>query len=152
MQELHLRMARQDDVAELLRMIRELAEHEGELPHVLTDERELGHAGFGTVRRYGALVAEVGERLVGFVTFTWHYAIWRGATAMHIDDVYVRDSHRGQGVGRAMMQFARTLAAQAGAVRLRWEAKPGNEGGLRFYRRLGAETRLKNVFVWATDG
>ncbi len=144
------RPAGREDVPELLRMIHELAGHEGDSAQVLTDAAALAAAGFGEVARFGALLAVVDGELAGFVSFTWAYSIWRDATAMNIDDVYVRANHRGRGVGKAMMYAARRLAFEAGATRLRWEAKPWNDSAIRFYERLGAPLQLKGVFFWPT--
>lgn len=144
------REALSDDMPELMRMIHELATHEGDSAEVLTDLPALQRAGCGPSARFGALLAEVDGRLAGFVSFTWGYAIWRDATVMNIDDVYVRPAFRNRGVGLALMYEARRRAREAGASRLRWEAKPWNDGGIRFYERLGAPMRLKGVFHWPT--
>lgn len=139
-----------EDMPELMRMIHELATHEGDSAEVLTDVTALKRAGCAASARFGALLAEVDGQLAGFVSFTWGYAIWRDATVMNIDDVYVRPAFRNRGVGLALMYGARRLAREAGASRLRWEAKPWNEGGIRFYERLGAPMKLKGVFHWQT--
>lgn len=142
------RPARREDVPELLRMIHELARHEGDSAEVVTDAVALANAGFGPAARFGALLAEVDGQLAGFVSFTWTYSIWRHATVMSIDDVYVRPAHRQRGVGVALMYRARHLAHGAGVARLRWEAKPWNDAAIRFYERMGAPMKLKGVFFW----
>lgn len=144
------RRATCEDMPELMRMIHELANHEGDSAEVHTDVASLAAAGCGPTARFGALLAEVDGRLAGFVSFAWGYAIWRDATVMNIDDVYVRPAFRNRGVGVALMYEARRIARQAGASRLRWEAKPWNDGGIRFYERLGAPMKVKGVFFWST--
>lgn len=141
-----------EDMPELMRMIHELAMHEGDSAEVLTDLPALQKAGCGPSARFGALLAEVDGRLAGFVSFTWGYAIWRNATVMNIDDVYVRAAYRGRGVGLALMYSARKRARAAGASSIHWGAKPWNEGGIRFYQRLGASMKLKAAFGWGTGG
>ncbi len=142
------RAARREDVPELLRMIHELARHEGDSAQVATDAAALLDAGFGPAPRFGAVLAEVDGRPAGFISFTWTYSIWRHATVMSIDDVYVRPAWRRCGVGVALMYRVRSLARAAGATRLRWEAKPWNDAAIRFYERMGAPMTLKGVFFW----
>ena len=150
--QVNCREARCEDMPELMRMIHELAMHEGDSAEVLTELPALQQAGCGPSARFGALLAEVDGRLAGFVSFTWGYAIWRDARVMNIDDVYVRADFRNRGVGLALMYSARRLAKAAGASSIQWGAKPWNEGGIRFYQRLGASMRLKAVFRWQTGG
>ncbi|WP_158564008.1 GNAT family N-acetyltransferase [Jiangella anatolica] len=52
-------------------------------------------------------------------------------------DVAVLPEHRGQGIGRRLLEAAVTTAAGLGAVRLQLDAHHANEGALRLYRDLG---------------
>ncbi|MFT7771627.1 GNAT family N-acetyltransferase [Roseateles sp.] len=137
-----------DDLPELLCMMQELAHHEGDAAELLTDATALAQAGFGESLRFGAVLGEVDGALAGFVSYTWTYSVWRDAKLMNLDDVYVRAGYRNGGIGEALMQHVRSVARAAGASRLRWEAKPHNNGAIRFYERLGAPMRLKSVFFW----
>ena len=147
--DMHYRPARREDATELFRMMCELADHEGDLAHLRTDAERLLADGFDARPRFAAVLAEAADgALTGFVSFTWHYAIWSGDIHLHIDDVYVRAAWRGRGVGEGLMRRVRAVADQEGATQVRWEAKPHNETAIRFYKRLGARMRLKVVFFW----
>ncbi len=143
-----VRAATRDDVDALFAMIVALAEHHGQRAYLRADAEQLRRDGFGEQPRFAALVAETADGLIGFATYAWHYTIWLGATTMNIDDVYVADTHRGLGVGEALMMRARELCQAQGGARLRWEVQPDNAAAIRFYQRLGAVMRSKGIFTW----
>lgn len=142
------RHATRRDAARLFEMVRELAAHEGSLAAVQTDLERFCRDGFGPQPRFAAVLAELDGQAAGYVSYTRVYAVWRGATTLAIDDVYVRAGARGQGIGEAMLRWLRHFAAQTGADRLRWEVQPHNAGAIRFYERLGARVVPKGVCAW----
>lgn len=145
---LSCRHATQHDATALFEMVRELAAHEGSLAALQTDLQRFQHDGFGPQPRFAAVLAEVDGRLAGYVSYTRAYAIWRGAAALNVDDVYVRAAFRRQGVGEALLRWLRAFAAGAGASRLRWEVNASNSGAIRFYERLGAAVTTKGLCSW----
>lgn len=143
-----VREAVEADVQPLFDLIVAIAEHHGqrELLHASTDA--LRRDGFGPQPRFGALLAESNGTLVGYASYMWHYSIWLASPYMNVDDVYVAASHRGLGIGEALMLAARGLCRARGLHRVRWEVQPDNEAAIRFYERLGARMRTKGVFGW----
>jgi ribosomal protein S18 acetylase RimI-like enzyme len=53
-------------------------------------------------------------------------------------ELYVRESARGHGIGRALLQGAMTHARQCGASSLIWTVLKDNDRAKRFYRDNGA--------------
>lgn len=145
---LNCRHATRRDAAALFEMVRELASHEHSLPALKTDLTRFCQDGFGPQPRFAAVLAEIDGRLVGYVSYVRSYAIWRGATTLAVDDIYVRAPWRGRGVGQAMLRWLQGFAAQTGADRLRWEVQVRNAGAIRFYERLGATVITKGVCAW----
>ena len=107
-----------------------------------------GRDGFGPSPRVGAIVAEAGGELVGFVSYTWNYSVWLASDYMNIDDVFMAEPYRVKGVGGALMLKARQVCVSRGRHRIRWEVEPGNAAAIRFYERLGARLRTKGMFGW----
>jgi ribosomal protein S18 acetylase RimI-like enzyme len=81
----------------------------------------------------GALVAEVDGRIVGYA-FT-ELVDWNRRAVLH--DLYVDSSCRGRGVGRALLEAARTAARTDGAHCLWLETQNVNGPAIAFYRRMG---------------
>lgn len=145
---LTIREATAADVDALYALIVAIAEHHGQLAFVHTTVATLRRDGFGPNPKFGAIVAESGGKLVGYVSYSWNYSIWLTSTYMHIDDVFVLESHRGQGIGEALMLKASQVCKSRGAHRIRWEVETDNATAIRFYERLGAKLRIKGIFGW----
>ena len=52
-------------------------------------------------------------------------------------ELYVRDSHRDEGTGLALMAWAADWALQQGCARMDWNVDSSNVSGRRFYEHLG---------------
>ena len=145
---LTIRPAAVDDVETLFELIMALARHENKEDFVFTSPERLRRSGFGPTPQFGALLAEVDGINAGFLSYTFDYTIWLGTEIFHIDDVFVRERFRGQGVGKALMLKAKEACLAAGQHSLRWAVSPKNQGAIRFYRRLGATYHEGGVFTW----
>jgi GNAT superfamily N-acetyltransferase len=55
-----------------------------------------------------------------------------------IKELFVKESFRSAGTGRALMDWAIAHAKAAGCARMDWHVKPTNEAGILFYRSFGA--------------
>ena len=52
---------------------------------------------------------------------------------------FVRETHRGRGVGRAILSEVARIARQEGSYGIRWEVLGWNESAIKFYKSLGGE-------------
>ncbi|TGS09910.1 GNAT family N-acetyltransferase [Mesorhizobium sp. M2E.F.Ca.ET.209.01.1.1] len=66
---------------------------------------------------------------------------------MFLKDLFVRDSTRDKGVGRALVGFLAGYCLSRGIGRIDLTSEDWNEGALRFYDRLGAERHGQKVFL-----
>lgn len=66
---------------------------------------------------------------------------------MFLKDLFVRDSARDKGVGRALVGFLAGYCVSKGIGRIDLMTEDWNEGALRFYDRLGAERHGQKVFL-----
>jgi ribosomal protein S18 acetylase RimI-like enzyme len=55
----------------------------------------------------------------------------------YVDDLVILPAHRGQGLGRALLNRAEAYAAACGRSSLRLSVKSGNTGARAFYARGG---------------
>ncbi len=55
-----------------------------------------------------------------------------------LKELYVRQSHQGLGVGRALMSWIARHALERGCARMDWNVSASNRRALAFYRSLGA--------------
>ncbi|RDZ25951.1 GNAT family N-acetyltransferase [Lysobacter silvisoli] len=141
---LSIRATTSADAATLYALMRELAEYEGQQAHLLADAASLA----ADASRYQALLAEIDGVAVGFVSYTLGYSIWWRGDCLALDDLYVTDAARGQGVGERLMRAVAEVCVQRGLAHARWTVETGNGGARRFYRRIGAQVREKGVCTW----
>jgi GNAT superfamily N-acetyltransferase len=62
-----------------------------------------------------------------------------GAAWGVVEQVYVQEPDRGQGIGRALLAAARDLAAQAGCAGVTVSSRPETDGSALSWRALGLE-------------
>jgi GNAT superfamily N-acetyltransferase len=135
---LSIRPATIDDVALLRTLIRELAEFEKELDHVLITEADLARDGFGPRPKFRALLAYWDQQPAGYALFFDVYSTWRGRQ-MFLEDLFVRDAFRGRQVGKSLLAAVARIALGEGCHALRWEVLGWNQTAIEFYESLGAE-------------
>ena len=144
-----IRHASADDVALVLELITALARHHGQLEYVRTDQSALLTDGFGDDPKFGVLLAETDGDVAGFLSYTICYSIWLGESFMQIDDVFVRDDFRGNGIGKSLMTKSYQTCKELGLSRIKWEVQPDNVAAIRFYEKLGAKSYDKRIFSWS---
>jgi GNAT superfamily N-acetyltransferase len=83
------------------------------------------------------LALEDGET-VGFALFFPTYSTWLGQQGLWLEDLFVLESHRHRGIGRALLARVAELVVARGYGRLEWSVLDWNAPALGFYRRLGA--------------
>jgi ribosomal protein S18 acetylase RimI-like enzyme len=145
MRAVSIRRAGADDAATIHTLLLELAEHEISAHAVdatIADWRRMLASQSVVV-----LLALDGEHPVGYVSGVRQLNLWAGRDLLAMDDLYVREEARDRGVGGLLMAaLARHVAADR--LLVTWGVRADNEGGHRFYRRLGASLRTKMVAAW----
>jgi GNAT superfamily N-acetyltransferase len=133
-----LRRARPGDEPGILDGIRALAEYERDPDAVENTEAALHATLFGPDPRAFAHVVERDGRIVGIALWFLSYSTWTGRHGIWLEDLYVHDTERGRGYGRALVcALARECVAR-GYSRLEWTVLDWNEPALGFYRSIGA--------------
>ncbi len=133
-----IRTATPDDVPVLLQLVHELAAYEREPDAVEATEDDLARALFtdGTASCHVAL-DEAGE-VVGFALWYVTFSTWTGRPGLWLEDLFVRPSARGAGLGRALLQALAAVCVERGYPRFEWWVLDWNTPAIGFYRALGA--------------
>jgi GNAT superfamily N-acetyltransferase len=140
-----VRAAEPRDVSVLLELFGELAEYEHLTHELRATEEGLEAALFGQSPVAEALIAERdadagGSEALGYALFFPTFSSFLTSTGVWLEDLFVRPSHRGGGVGRALLSAVAVRVRERGGERLEWAALDWNELALGFYRRIGAST------------
>lgn len=133
---IHYRVAAIADLAILLELVQEFHKCE-KLPfdknidsdvlrHFLADE-SLGKA----------YLVEQENEVIGYIILTLGYSLeYRGRDAF-IDELYIRPTHRGKGIGTQTLAFAEDACRDLGVRVLHLEVDFENLDAQRFYHRVG---------------
>ncbi|WP_033823899.1 GNAT family N-acetyltransferase, partial [Kitasatospora sp. MBT63] len=66
-----------------------------------------------------------------------------------LDCLYLRDEHRGLGLGGLVIGAVVAEAGARGPAEVQWNTPVRNEGAIRFYDRLGATRKEKQRYSLA---
>ncbi len=87
------------------------------------------------------LTALEGESVVGFCALMIRNNLWQAANVGHMDELVVNAEHRGQGLGKLLMERIIEVAVSQGCVRLELETAFHRKDAHRFYEQNGFESR-----------
>jgi GNAT superfamily N-acetyltransferase len=146
-----VRPARPDDVPVVLSLIRELADYERSLDAVQATEAQLSAVLFGDAPAAHCHVAESDGEVVGFALWFLNFSTWVGSHGIYLEDLYVRPSARGTGLGRALLMALVGIAHERGYGRVEWSVLNWNVDAQGFYRSIGA-LPMDDWTVWRLDG
>jgi GNAT superfamily N-acetyltransferase len=127
-----------DDMETVTNLVRELAVYEKLEDHAKATPEDFRRNLFGPRPAAEAALAEVGGEPVGFALWFTTFSTFRGQPGLYLEDVFVRPSHRGRGIGKALLSMLARLAVERGCGRLEWAVLNWNEPAIGFYRSLGA--------------
>lgn len=147
---LHIRPATINDAELLSAMIREFAEFTHDLDHVTIQPKDLARDGFGANPQFRALIAEWSGEPAGYALFFGYYSTWVGR-ALFLEDLFVRQAFRGQGVGKKLLATVARIALDESCQRMRWEVLDWNKPAIAMYKALGAEFREGLLPVLISD-
>ena len=137
LQEVIIRAAEARDLAAVVGLVRALADFE-KLPgpdeaaaRRLADDFAAG--------RYSLLVAEAGERVIGYALYFFTYSTFLAQASLYLEDLFVHPGARGRGIGARFMRQLATVAVARCCGRFEWTVLDWNVAAQEFYRSLGAE-------------
>ena len=140
------------DVPTVLALVRELAAYERQPDAVEATEQMLTAALFGPSPVASCHVAVLEEQVVGFALWYVTFSTWKGLPGLWLEDLYVRPTARGRGLGRALLQTLAAVCLARGYPRFEWWVLDWNVDAQGFYRSVGA-TAEDEWTVWrVTDG
>jgi GNAT superfamily N-acetyltransferase len=83
-----------------------------------------------------ALVAEDAGRLVGLVHYLFHRSTISIAPSCYLQDLFTKESTRGKGIGRALINAVYEQARQAGLSRVYWQTHTSNCTARKLYDQV----------------
>jgi GNAT superfamily N-acetyltransferase len=133
-----IRLATPLDVPVITELIRELAHYERSALEAVATDDDVAIALFGDAPHVFCHVAELDDEIVGFAVWFLNFSTWLGSSGVYLEDLFVRESARGRGVGTALMKELANVCIERGYTRFQWWVLNWNEPSIEFYKSIGA--------------
>ncbi len=139
------------DAAIILTFIRELADFEKLLHEVVATEDDIRATMFGPNPHTFCFIAEVDGEAAGVAIGFYNYSTFQGKYGLYLEDVYIRDGHRGRGIGKGFFRELARKAVAENCGRLQWSVLDWNTPAIEMYEKLGARA-LKEWIGYRMEG
>lgn len=145
-----IRPATKEDSSSCYELVRRLAQHEGLDEYLQIDEATFTEAAFGKTPQFEIMVADLNGEIAGVVTYFHRFHIWFGENLIEIDDLFVRPSARGHGIGKKLLMAIGQLGKSEN-VHVKWTITTENVRTIHMYRRMGVDYNPRGLCIWAPD-
>jgi GNAT superfamily N-acetyltransferase len=145
-----IREASTEDAPLILHFISKKAAFDGVPQSVEATEERLKRELFGPQPIAFVLFAEMDGKVVGFCIYFLTFSSFLARPGIWLDDLFVDESARGRGAGKALLAYLGKFADQRDYGRVEWVTAAHNAKGLAFYQRNGARVQ-RDVRVLRLD-
>lgn len=127
-----------DNIETLIAMMREFYAHEGLAFDEAIARRALqGVIGDDTLGRVFLIL--LANEVAGYTVLTFGYSLEFYGRDAFVDEIYLRDEHRGRGIGKRALQFLTEVCAKEGVNALHLEVERENTSAQAVYHKFGFE-------------
>jgi len=138
-----IREACEEDIPVVMDLVKKLAVYE-KLADTFTATEELYRKyGWGKDPIFKVLLVEnesqEGPRYLGVALYYFTFSTFTGKPTLWLEDIFVPEETRGQGVGRALLRRLAEIAVEKRCGRMEWVVIDWNEPSRQFYFGLGAK-------------
>ncbi|MDR6565300.1 MULTISPECIES: GNAT family N-acetyltransferase [Chitinophaga] len=138
MEDITLRVARKEDCARLMELVRELAAYEKAPEEVTVSQEHFEEAGFGPNPVWKAFVASTminGQEVIhGFALYYIRYSTWKGCR-MYLEDILVTENWRGKGIGKLLFDQLIIEAKEKQFSGIVFQVLEWNTPAINFYQK-----------------
>ncbi|WP_442681355.1 N-acetyltransferase family protein [Sphingomonas sp. ASY06-1R] len=146
-----VRIATPGDVPAIRQLIIALATYERDPDAVRATEQSLHQTLFSQDAKVYAFVAEIEGNVCGIAIWFLNYSTWTGRPGIYLEDLFVAETARGTGAGRALLRALAQEAVARNCARIDWAVLDWNAPAMDFYRALGARPQ-SGWQPWRLDG
>jgi len=139
--DLSIRPARPADRELVFAFVRELADYEKLAHEVDAAPADIEQALFAPHPRVFCDIGEWQGEAAGLALWFYNFSTFRGRHGIYLEDLFVRPSFRGRGIGKALLLSLAKRAVAEGCARVEWSVLDWNEPSIKFYESLGATAR-----------
>lgn len=137
---IHFKAAALDDAATFLALMREYYAYDAHEFLEAKARRALEPLLANAVYGLAWLILDA-KLVIGYAVITFGYSLEFGGRDAFLDELYLREDYRGQGIGTRIIQHALDVCQTHGVKALHLEVMVQNTRAQELYRRLGFELR-----------
>ncbi|MCL5066856.1 MAG: GNAT family N-acetyltransferase [Thaumarchaeota archaeon] len=101
-------------------------------------------------KKINLFIASIDSTAVGYALYFYTYSSFLAKPTLYLEDIFVLQDFRGQGVGKQLFLKCAREAVKQGCGRMEWSVLTWNRNAIRFYEKLGAK-RLKEWYYYRLD-
>lgn len=135
----------QETFDNFLALINKLAEYEKIDPPDEQAKKRLRSDYLTDKPKFHAFIGEIGNKPVSYVIYFFTYSSFLALPTLFVEDIFVLEEYRQQGVGKKMFDFLKEKAKNEGCGRIEFTVLEWNKPAQEFYEKNGAK-RLEWFF------
>ena len=128
-----------DTFDDLLDLIAKLAEYEKLAPPDAEAKKRLRTDCLSDKPKYKAFIGKIGDKSISYVIYFFTYSTFLAMPTLCIEDIFVLEEYRGQGIGKKMFDNCREIAKRAKCGRIEFTVLKWNKTAQEFYEKNKAE-------------
>jgi GNAT superfamily N-acetyltransferase len=94
---------------------------------------------------------EADSKTVGYVALTYGFGLEFGGRIAFVDELFIEESHRSQGIGTAAIRWCMQVCRDQGISTLRLEVTPTNADALKLYTHLGFTNYGRSLLTYEVN-
>lgn len=139
---MNIRKATSSDITSILALLEAKAEFDismrGFNGKITATEEKLKSTLFGNFPFAHVLLIELSNEIVGIAFYHYRYSSFSAEPSVWLDDLFVLNQFRSNGLGEKLMYKLQDEAKIIGASHISWTASPQNQKVQQFYEGIGA--------------
>ncbi len=140
-----------DEVEILIAMVRDFYIHEGlKFNEAIARRALLRILGDDTYGRVFLIL--LADEIAGYAVLTFSFSLEFHGRDAFVDELFLREKHRGQGIGKCALRFLTEVCASEGVNALHLEVDRENKPAQALYRKFGFEDHDRYLMTkWIAD-
>jgi GNAT superfamily N-acetyltransferase len=124
---------------DFLGLIDKLAEYEKLAPPNEEARRKLRIDCLSDKPKYQAFIGKIGNKCVSYIIYFYTYSSFLALPTLYLEDIFVLEEYRRQGVGQKMFDHLKKIAKLEGCGRIEFTVLKWNKSAQEFYEKNKAK-------------
>lgn len=133
-----IRKAQESETLLIQELVKEMATYERRPEDMTGTQEELRYWLFE--RKIATiLLMECDNQVIGYAIYYPIFGSFAARANIHLEDLYLREEYRGNGLGRYFFEAVAGRAKEEGYAKMEWSCLDWNTPSIGFYEKIGAE-------------